>query len=234
MLDLDTTDFRFATPKIAQYKLEARTTELFDEWESHVHSSLTLPDYSLFLQLEEGSIKGTGKIAAALGALYFAIGTYGAFVSGVRTINEQLGDAGNFLAERAPQAFGCNASDAKVRRRGGALSAINRLFSRVQRGELSADDAMLQAERILGGEALTSPGFMEELARSLRDCPRFHEQASLPLEELSESELLPKGEFPRPDRAPRQTPVIGPPSHLRVEVWRESKNERKKSRVIRL
>ncbi len=233
MIDLGATEFRFAAPTIAQAQLRTRTTELFDEWETYIHASLALPDYSLFLEVEEGSIKGGGAVAAALAALYFGIGNYGDFVGGLKTISEQLGSAGTFLAEKAPQVFGCEGVETKVRKRGGTLSGIQRLFVKVQRGELTAEEAMLQADGLLGDEASRNPGFMEDLGNTLRNCPRFHEQMPLlPVEEVGQLSL--GNGAPQPRRHERQTPVLAPPLHLRIEVWRESKNKRKKSRVIQL
>lgn len=101
MLDLGTTDFYIAVPSMPRQEFEKYSTRLFDEWGEYVEKTLTLQDYSLALEVEEGSVKGVGRIAALLGVVYFGIGNYGSFISGVQIIREQISTAGDFLAKRA-------------------------------------------------------------------------------------------------------------------------------------
>lgn len=70
MLDLGTTEFVLAIPSLPETELKRQSTSLFDDWEGYVDTALSLPDYSLFLQVEEGSVKGATRIGAAIGALY--------------------------------------------------------------------------------------------------------------------------------------------------------------------
>ena len=93
MIDLGSTEFLLAIPSVPEAELKRLSTRLFDSWESYVGDSLSLPDYSLYLQVEEGSVRGSATVGAVLTALYFGIGNYGDFISGVRTINEQLADS---------------------------------------------------------------------------------------------------------------------------------------------
>ncbi|MFA5940270.1 MAG: hypothetical protein WC809_13010, partial [Sinimarinibacterium sp.] len=90
MLDVGSTDFNLIIPGVDPGELESLSTSLFDRWEAYVDQSLALPDYSLFLQVEEGSIKGLAKMGTAVGALYLGIGAYGDFISGLTTIGKQL------------------------------------------------------------------------------------------------------------------------------------------------
>src|SRR5688572_19394007 len=137
MLDLGSTDFHIAVPGLHREDFERFTTSLFDDWEAHVASALALPDYSLLLQVEEGSIKGMGKVAAVLGALYIGIGEYGDFISGLQQIRSQVAEVGDFLADRASAQFESVAPKSKVRRHGGTLAQLQRLFAKVQRQEMS-------------------------------------------------------------------------------------------------
>jgi hypothetical protein len=89
MLDVVTTSFYIKAPAFEKVVFAQNSTELFDEWDSYVDTHLGLPDYAVTLVVEEGSIKGLGKIAITAGALYVAIGNYGDFISGVKTIREQ-------------------------------------------------------------------------------------------------------------------------------------------------
>ncbi|MCX7176712.1 MAG: hypothetical protein NT159_22890 [Proteobacteria bacterium] len=234
MIDLGSTDFLIQVPSLPEAKLASLSTSLFDSWESYVEGSLSIPDYSLFLQVEEGSIKGLAKMGAVLYAVYLGIGNYGDFISAIKTINEQLNATREYLAEEAARTFPCQESNTTTRKRGGSLAALQRLFVKVQRGELTPNDAMAQAETLLGNEAATVPGFQRDLENALRTCPRFPEQLSLPLSDLPEDELQTLLDSKRPSRTPRPKPVLGPTLQLRVEVWRESKSKRKETRIIRL
>jgi hypothetical protein len=84
MIDLGATDFYIGVPSMPQHELETYSTRLFDEWEKYMEKALALPDHSLALEVDEGSVKGRGKIAAGLIALYLGIGQYSDFVSGLR------------------------------------------------------------------------------------------------------------------------------------------------------
>jgi hypothetical protein len=235
MLDLGSTEFILAIPSFPEQDLQRLSSSLFDSWDDFVSASVKVPDYSLFLQVEEGSVKGRATIGAALAALYFGIGNYGDFVSGVKTIGEQVSATGDFLSEQASIVFSCPPKRASSKKNGGALSALQRLFVRVQKGELTPEQAMIRAEALLGEEAASEPDFMRTLGDALLKCPRYHLQETLPyLEQPSDFDTLAETDprSPRPSRLP--TPVLGPPLHLRVEVWRESKNKRKQTRIVKL
>jgi hypothetical protein len=235
MIDVGSTEFVLAVPGVPEQDLRRLSSSLFDSWEAFVDSSVSIPDYSLFLQVEEGSIKGAAKIGALLGAVYIGIGNYGSFVSGLETINKQVSASSDYLTDAAGRVFSCPPSRASSKKRGGSLAALQRLFVRVQRGELTPDQAMARAETLLGEEANTEPGFMHKLADALQNCPRYHQQHPFPfLEHAEELDALlePVPQAPRPSRSP--PPVLGPPLQIRVEVWRESKNKRKHTRIIKL
>lgn len=235
MLDLGSTEFVLAIPSVPERELRRLSSSLFDSWESFVEGAVSVPDYSLFLQVEEGSVKGLAKIGAILGAVYFGVGNYGDFVSGVKTINEQVSATGDYLTEQASRLFSCPPSRATSKKHGGPLAAIQRLFVRVQKGELTPDQAMMRAEKLLGDEADAEPGFMRKLAEAFQRCPPYHQQQPFPFVELDgepEPLLQPIPQSPRPLKS--APPDLGPPLHWRVEVWRESKKKRKHTRIVKL
>ena len=234
MVDLGSTEFHLAIPSFSEAELRQLSTRLFDSWESFAGDALAIPDYSLFLQVEEGSVRGIATVGAVLTAVYFGIGNYGDFVSGLRTINEQLAATSAYLRENAPTVFSCPESKVTSSRQAGTLGGLQRLFVKVQAGALSPDEAMQRAQLLLGEETDSVPGFLEELARAFRDCPRFHEQQTLQFSEQDEEELLPVPARPRVPRSPVARPDLAPPLQLRVEVWRESKRKRKHTRVVKL
>jgi hypothetical protein len=94
MIDLGSTDFYFRVPSMPRKEFEAYSSQLFDIWDAHVGRELSLEDYALSLEVEEGSVKGRGTILAGLLALYVGIGQYGSFIRGIQTIRGQVASAG--------------------------------------------------------------------------------------------------------------------------------------------
>ena len=234
MVDLGSTEFHLAMPSLPEEKLRHLSTRLFDSWESYADDALSLSDYSLFLQVEEGSVRGLATVSAVLATIYFGIGNYGDFVSGLKTINEQLNATSSYLREHAPSVFSCPDSKVTSTRQTGTLAGLQRLFVRVQSGTLTPDEAMHHAQKLLGEDAESVPGFLEELARSLRDCPRFHQQNSFPFVAEDDDTLAQAPSKPKAPKSPIARPDLAPALQLRVEVWRESKRKRKQTRVIKL
>lgn len=234
MIDLGSTDFYIDVPSLPRHKFEVYSTKLFDEWEAYVEQVLKIPDYSLSLEVEEGSIKGGAKVAAALYALYLGVGQYGSFMSGVQTIQGQLSSAGDFLVAHAVAPFSAKNVKPKVKKSTGSLGGLQRLFLKVQNGKLTAEQAMLEAEAMFGEESDSEPGFMNEMKRSLENMPLLAQQLDLPLSAFEQDVLLKtsrKMSIPRPSR-PKPEPPLG--QQFRVEVWRDSKKEKRKVRVIQL
>lgn len=232
MIDLGTTDFYIGVPSMPRHEFEEYSTRLFDEWEEYIEKTLVLPDYSLALEVEEGSVKGGGRIAVVLGALYIGIGNYGSFVSGLQTIRDQISSVGDFLVERATVPFDSNSLEPRVRKRGGSLSHLQRLFVKVQRGEITAEQAMHEAEALFGDDAATAPEFMKKLQESFEQTPQFPQQLPLPLDTLEQE--LPGNNKERQPRPSRPKPSLPAPQQFRVEVWRESKKGQRRVRVIQL
>jgi len=232
MLDLGSTDFNLAIEGVDASQLEILSNSLFDEWEEYVEQSLGLSDYSLFLQVEEGSIIGQGKIMTGTKALVLAVTAYGGFWAGTDTISKQLKATSNFLAERVQRTFACPGSQATVRKKGGVPASLQRLFTRVQRGEITADEATILAHSLLEGEEQEVPGLFEALSDAFKDCPKLPRQERLPFDEYKEDsqpELVTGTKKPKSPK--RRTPDLPPSLHYRVEVWREAKGKRKQSKV---
>lgn len=229
MIDIGATDFSFAVPHLSERELQRYSLQLFDLWESSVESTLLLPDYALLLEVEEGSIKGQGRIAVALAALYFGIGNYGSFISGLQIIRAQVATVSDYLAEQAGDQLGRGAGPAKVRKRSGTLGSLQRLFVKVQSGEITPEQATEEAKLLIGDDASDSPQFMVSLEQALHQAPKFHEQVPLHLEGAEEA---PRDTSPEKERHRRPSIPYWPlPAQLRVEVWRESKKQKKNFRI---
>ena len=139
------------------------------------------------------------------------------------------------MAEQARSRFSCAEPEAAVRKKGGVPSALQRLFVRVQSGELTAAEAFTQAQAILGEEATAVPGFLDALTNALHRCPRHHQQMPLGLDELAEMSHVEGLGVRQQPKAPRRRPLeLPPPLQYRVEVWRESKKKRKQTKVTAL
>lgn len=233
MLDVVTTSFYIKAPAFEKDDFAHYSTLLFDEWDSYVESHLNLPDYAVTLVVEEGSIKGLGKVAATVGALYIAIGNYGGFVSGVQAIREQASYVTNTLFDQAKQRFGCRSTRGNSKQSGGEIFYLRNLFERVQRGQLTADQAMAEAQDRWGQDGASSPEFLKDLAASLNKAPRHPEQLPMsdefwePCEEVEVPLRQPKPKPPRPPEHPI-------PQHYRIEIFRPRKGSDKKVKLTKL
>ena len=234
MIDIGNTEFLIDVRSLAKDDFEIYASRLFDTWDEYIEKSLKVPDYSIFLEIEEGSIKGKGKIAVAVAALYFGIGTYGSFISGLQTIRGQVSYLSNKLVESAVSPFGEGNIRITYRNSGDALSHLHRLFQKVQKGDLTADQAMIEAQRILGDEVNSSPEFMQKLNEALENAPKHPKQESL--FEGAENELdggNDERNKKKPSRTPTPKPEI-PINQFRVEIWRESKRGKKNLKISKL
>ena len=233
MIDIGGTDIYLNVPAPPRPELEEYSTRLFDKWATYVESSLALPDYYLALDIEEGSIKGAAYVGAALYAVYMGIGNYGSFISGVQTIREQISAASDFLSKEATAPFSASGTKVKTSKHGGALFSLQRLFAKVQRGEISIEEAMRQSEVLFGDEASTNTDFMDKLRDSFFEAPRFHQQLALSLPSTDEEghpKLDKTGQRSKPTSPSK--PSIPPTQLFRIELRRESRKTNRTVRVI--
>lgn len=234
MIDLGATDFYINVPSLPRHEFEIYSTRLFDEWEAYVEQVLKIPDYALALEVEEGSIKGGAKIAAALYALYIGIGQYGSFVSGLQTIQGQISSASDFLTTHATNPFSSSNIKPKVRKHTGSLGELQRLFYKVQQGKITPEQAMVEAEIMFGDEADSAPDFMSEMKTSLENTPLLATQLKLPLNTVEHEALLQTISKRRQPSTPRPKPEPPIGQQIRVEIWRDSKKDKRNVRVIKL
>ena len=234
MVNIGATDFYLNVPSLPRGEFEEYSTQLFDDWESHVASVLELPDYSLSLNVEEGSIKALSRIAATAGVIYLGIGQYGSFISGLETIQTQVRSVGDYFGERANAPFSSSNATPKVRKRGESLTRLQNLFAKVQRGEITVEDAMSEAEALFGPDAGSIPGLMADLEESFEQTPLLPQQIQLRLEN-SEGELLLSESVKKQKSRPSKPREPAPdPDQYRVEVWRDSRKGKRNVRVVSL
>lgn len=233
MAIIGSTDFYIGVQSLPKWQFEKYAARLFDEWEAYVGRELKLSDYSLSLVVEEGSIKAVGRIAAALGVIYIGIGQYGSFISGLQIIHSQVRTVSGYLGERAGAPFKSSKAKSKMRRSGESLSRLQALFVKVQRGDLSVEEAMTESERIFGSELDESIGFKRELQISLEQAPLFPKQLGLPLSDVDGEEVY-FDQVQKKPRLPQPKPPAPDPDLYRVEIRRESRRGEKDVRIISL
>jgi len=234
MANIGTIDFYIGVPSLPREEFEEYSTRLFDEWESHVGNVLKLSDYSLALEVEEGSIKAVGKIVATLSVLYVGIGQYGSFISGLQTIHSQVRSVGDYLGKRASSPFESSNIKPKVRKRGESLASLQRLFVKVQQGTLTVEEAMKESEIILGSEAESAPEFMSELKKALKQTPLFPEQMLLPFVDANGEDIIQDSKKETKTHPSQPRKPIPTPDQYRIEVWREKRNGKRNVRIISL
>lgn len=227
MLDVVTTSFFIKAPDLERDAFARYSNQLFDDWDEYVEAHLDLSDYAVTLVVEEGSIKGLGRVAAAAGALYIAIGNYGGFVSGVQTIRQQASYVTDALFDQAKKRFGCSSTRGNSKQSGGEIYYLKNLFDRVQSGKLTPDEAMDEVQNRWGHEAMNSPEMLQDLAATLANAPRHPEQLPMtkefwePCEDIQVITRLPKPRHPKEPEVPIS-------HHYRIEIHRPRKGARKK------
>lgn len=73
MIDLGTTSFYLDAPVMSRKDFEAYSTGLFEDWDGKLAKELQLADYSLTLEIEEGSIDGLATVEVAAKHLFLGI-----------------------------------------------------------------------------------------------------------------------------------------------------------------
>lgn len=93
---------------------------------------------------------------------------------------------------------------------------------------------MINAVVIFGEDAKSEPDFMNRMNESFNNIPLLAKQLEFPLSDFEQEAFQKNSNTKRQPRAPRPklVPQIG--QQFRVEVWRDSKKEKRRVRVIEL
>jgi hypothetical protein len=234
MIDIGSTEFYIKTASLPPADFEVYSSRIFDDWERRISQELNLEDYALLLEIEEGSVKGRGRIRTGLKAVFYTICGYGSLTQGLQYIRDHVSLAGDYLTTVAHTSLGPDNPAPEVRKKSGTIGQLQRLFVRVQRREMSVDDAISDAEKLIGEDASESPEFMARLNDSLKSTQLKPEQISLPLDGLEEALPIEEQEKTRKPKVPKPSATIPPSNQLRVEIWKESKRGKKIIRVTNL
>ncbi len=219
MIDIARAYFHFDTVAPTEDELIAYARRIFDKMDAAAENILPFDDYSLYLSVEEGSLKGSSKIAVVAYALYLGIGQYGSFVRGLETIAQQGRDvaravitaaSGDKMMQHMPK--GTTRVDA------GAASSLERLFARVRDREISPEEATRQVLEILDPTGTELPSDAQnEIATALKSIRLNPKQIQLDLE-TEEAPVPPSGPTQRRGRP------MPDAQHLIVVIERKRKN----------
>jgi hypothetical protein len=231
VLTLGGAKFTIFIPPLSQSELESYTTTLFDSWEAQVDKELDrFPDYALYLDVEEGSLKGTGRIVARLSNLAIAVGIYGGIVQGVQIINLQVKVASECLKAKAVEPFADEGTAYTARASSGKLGRLERLFKKVEKGDLDPEIAAFRAAKLFEEDAESCPQFVKDIFSAIQRLSPGSEQLNL-MPDWHPEPMLPSivdekrsiQESDRPSRLPQEK--------YRIEVWRETKRQTRRMRI---
>ena len=226
MLDIVRASFIFGTPAPPEEDLIAYARRIFDKMDAAAEEFLPFDDYSLYLSVEEGSIKGFGKVGVWVGGLYLAIGNYGGFIQGVETIKRQ----GSAVARAVVSAASSDVMvqhvpKGRTRVDAGVASQLEGLFVKVRAREIGPKEATRRALEVLDPTgAELPPEAPREIAAALESLRLNPEQLPLDLGIEGES-------FPPSGPAPRRKRPMPAEQHLFVVIEREEKRSQPRFRT---
>ena len=228
---LGTASFNLQVDSLSTDKLKEYSARLFDLWEVEVESELGfLSDYSLYLTVEEGSLKGCGNIYAALATVYFSICSYGSFVQGVQLLNSHVRAAVSCLNEKSLETIPESNIRHTFKTGTGKLGKIEGLSRKLREGSVTPAIAEARAKKILRDEAEECPELVASLLKAFHDQPEIQGQIDLPTDALlaegaeGKSKLRKAASSGATPSAPSQDNAL---DKYKVEVWRESKGKKR-------
>jgi hypothetical protein len=217
--------FRLSGAGFTEPQLEERALLLFSDVQKAVDLYLPISDYDLFLEVEEGSIRGKATIATVAATLYAGIAGFGSFVQGVREIDALARTTGGAIVKAATERFDRTPEDVEWSRSDSAdIRRVRRLFEQVRDGEIDPDEGARRAVAVLADDEGLSPGIIEGVEAAFGSIYRLPQQLDLPLEGIAPD--IPVPEEPAipapPGGAIRERPRK--PKRIRIEIRREGKD----------
>lgn len=208
MIEVSSAYFNIDVSSLSEEELERYALRLFKQFEVHTEQ-LPFSDFSLHLEVEEGSIWGKGNVYAALAVVYFGIGQFGSFVQGVREISNIGKTVANKVIDTAVKEASTSKSKFKLKyskRNSGKLSMIEDLFTEVRNHEIEPKQAAKLTLDLLTDEGDELPRGAEKTINdafsSIRLNPR---QLDLPIELGPISKPPMRTPSPRPLPQPEST-----------------------------
>jgi hypothetical protein len=234
MIKLGTAAFNLQVAGLSTEELKEYSSKLFDLWEAQVEIELSiLSDYSLRLEVEEGSLKGRGKIFAGVVLVYGAICGYGSFVQGLQMLNGHVRSAVSCLNDKSISSFSADVPKHIFKTGTGRLGKLEGLFAKARKGEITPELAAARAERMFRDEANECPEFIASFLSALHDQKEVPQQIDL-LSDLPEFPAAVVERDLRPGISSGKTPSAPPQDKYKVEVWRDSKRKKRYLEIIKI
>jgi hypothetical protein len=219
--------FRFDIPAPPEDQLFLYARRLFSQLDGAAETLLPFDDYSLFIAVEEGSVKGGGKVMVRAAALVGLISGYGSFMQGLREVGATGRAVADYFVETAAdevpgEAVGPDWSH----KDSGAVRRLENLFVRVRDRELSPEQAAELAVHLLSRDDDLTDEATRQIEEAFQSTSRNPEQL----------ELLPAPPTSIPDVPPPPKPHDTPhpvPHGLRIEISKEGKNNEPKIKRTR-
>jgi hypothetical protein len=219
MLDIVRASFNLDIPAPPEDDLIAYAKRIFDKMDVATEEILPFEDYSLYLSVEEGSIKGLGKVMVYASALYTGIAMYGSFVQGVEIIKRQ----GKAVAQAVIDAASSDemvkhAPKGNTRVSAGVVSHLEQLFVKVRNREIAPEEATRRALLVLNPTgAELSPEASLGIASAV-------ESLRLNLEQLHLDLGADEDSVPPSDPTPRRQRPMPAEQHLVVVIERKERH----------
>lgn len=153
------TEFTIDVPARPEKELREYTVRIFEKWDGDLGVSLPLPDYSIRLEVEEGWIKGKGRVAADAISIV-------TFISGSKEISWAVRKAGSLLVAEAAAPYAEPNPKLLSRQTTGRIGELERLIARVQSGQLDRREAAILAEALFAHDE-EEPGLEDLEVRCL-------------------------------------------------------------------
>lgn len=217
MIDIVRASFNFDTPAPPEDDLIAYARRVFDKMDAAAEGLLPFEDYSLYLAVEEGSVKGFGKVAVYASAFVTCVAQYGSFIQGLEIIKRQGNDVAQAIIRAASGDEMMQNIPIRTRVDAGKVARLKRLFVKVRDREIGPEEATQQALTVLDPtKTELPPDAQTKIAVAFRSLRLNPEQLPLDLE-IRENAVPPY--IP----TPRQKKSMPAEQHLLVVIERKEK-----------
>jgi hypothetical protein len=152
MIDIGSRYFRLQSPSCSKEELEDYAVRLYKDWESDVDKQLKLSDYSLVIEVRSGSLIAVAVIYASYRAVVGFITEYPKISVGIKTLCSDIKLVKSAFSRRASKPFLKNNEKPRIRDQGNDLRKIESIINRVEKGQLSVNEALILLREFDVGE----------------------------------------------------------------------------------
>jgi hypothetical protein len=225
--------FHVEVAHIGDAALEEYARALFSGFDEST-AALPLEDFALYLDIEEGSIKGRGKILAAAAVLYVAIGEFGDFAQGVREIASVSRRVMSTFASDAPNMLGRPNTLVSKRTNAATLGKLEGLFAAVRSGALRPDEATRRAVELLGEDKELPETLQAEIEASVHRIVKNPQQIDwvVPDADVELQQGVDTTRQPGERVRSRIRKAVAPARKLRIEIRKSSRRAKPRLTIM--